>query len=258
MNKEKKQKSEKKLIVIFLLILAASYVGGYFFGTIGARYEEDMKAILHMVANGAVVVFPMFYVFINAMVIVASLVTYIIARNKSKLWDGDSEEVIDDVEKKLNWSLIPLNILTVADVFFYGAVVYILMYTGYGEKHSDELFILGTATFVVSYAGIIILTKLIVDLVKKLNPEKRGSIFDIKFVKEWEDSSDEAEKLIMYKAAYKAYHTVNVACMLMWGVAFAGMLVFQTGLLPLFCVTAIWVTMIATYSVVCAQIEGKR
>jgi len=261
MSKEKKQKNQKseiKLIIIFLLVLAASYVGGYFFGTMGARYEDTMKELLQVVAGGATLVFPMFYVFVNALVIVASLVIYIVARNKAALWDGESEEVIDGVEKRLNWSVTLINILMIADIFFYGVMVYISAYTTVGESFDDELFILGTVTFLVSYALMMVLYKLIMDLVKKLNPEKRGSVFDIKFLKEWEDSCDEAEKLTMYKAAYKTYHIVSAVCMLMWMLSFGGMLLFQTGLLPMFCVSAIWVTMVATYSIVCAQLEAKR
>ena len=257
-NKKKKEKSEVKIIIIFLVALALSYVGGYFFGTMGARYEENMKEILHIVGNGAVLVFPMFYVFINALVIVTSLVIYIIAKKQSQLWDGESEEIIDNVEKNLNKSIVLINILMIADVFFYGVMVYITMYTNFGANFGDELFALGTAVFLVSYALMMILYKVIVDLVKKLNPEKRGSVFDIRFTKDWENSSDEGEKLIMYKAAYKTYHIVNIACIVMWAIAFSGMLIFQTGLLPLFCVSAIWVTMIATYSIVTAQMEAKR
>lgn len=258
MSKQKKEKSEIKIIIIFLLALALSYVGGYFFGTIGARYEESMKAILHIVANGVINVFPMFYVFINAMVLIASLVIYIIAKKQSQSWDGESEEIIDNVEKNLNKSIILINILMVSDVFFYGVMVYITMYTKLGDNFGDELFVLGTVVFIVSYALMMVLYKLIVDLVKKLNPEKRGSVFDIKFTKDWENSSDEGEKLIMYKAAHKAYHVANIACVIVWGIAFSGMLIFQTGLLPLFCVTAIWVTLVATYSIVTAQMEAKR
>lgn len=261
MNKEKKQKNQKseiKLVIIFLLFLAVSYVVGYFLGTMGARYEGDMKELLQVAANGATLIFPIFYVFINVLVIVASLVIYIVARKRAQIWDGESEEVIDDVEKRLNWSVILINILMVADVFFFGVMVYIAMYTQHGENYGDELFPLGTTVFFVSYALMLVLYKLILDLVKKLNPEKRGSIFDFKFVKEWENSSDEAEKLTMYKAAYKTYRVVNVTCGIMWGVSFGGMLLLQTGLLPLFCVSAIWVTMVATYSIVCAQMEAKR
>ena len=261
MSKEKKRKGEKsevKLIIIFLLILVAAYWGGYFFGTMGARYEEGIKNVLQVAANGMINLFPILYVVINVVVIVSSLFIYINARKNARLWDGESEEVINEVETKLNWSLTPLNILTALDLFFYGAMVYISEYTKLGEVYGDELFVLGTVTFVLSYAFIVILTKCIVDLVKKLNPEKRGSIFDLQFVKEWENSSDEAERLIMYKAAYKAYHAVTVASMSMWVVAFCGMIVFQTGLLPLFCVTAIWVTSITSYSIACAKLEGKR
>ncbi len=258
MSKQRKEKSEIKLIIIFLLVLGACYVSGYFFGTMGARYEDNMKEIAYMVGNGAVLAFPMFYVFINALVIVASLVIYIIAKKQSKLWDGESEEIIDNVEKNLNKSIILINTLMVADVFFYGVMVYITMYTTLGENFGDEMFALGTAVFLVSYALMMVLYKLIVDLVKKLNPEKKGSVFDIRFIKEWENSSDEGEKLIMYKAAHKAYHVASIACVVVWGIAFSGMLIFQTGLLPLFCVSAVWVTLVATYSIVTAQLEAKR
>ena len=261
MNKAKRQKKEKseiRLIIIFLLMLAVSGVGGYFFGRIGARYEEDMKAILQIVANGTLTALPIFYVVINTIVIGASLIVYIIAKKEANHWDGETEEVIDEIEKKLNYSIIPINILMIADVFFYGAMIYIVMYTDLGNSKGDELFAFATGVFLATYALMVILNKLIVDLVKKLNPEKKGSIFDVNFVKEWEASCDEAERLTMYKAAYKAYHVVNITCGVMWGVAFAGMLLFQAGLLPMFCVTTIWVTLIATYSIVCAQMESKR
>lgn len=137
-------------------------------------------------------------------------------------------------------------------------MVYIAEYTELGTVNGDVLFAFGTIVFVISYAMMVLLSKLIVDLEKKLNPEKRGSVFDFNFQKEWEASCDEAEKQIMYKAAYQAYHAVNIACMIMWAVSFMGMLVFQAGLLPMFCVTAIWGTMITTFSVVCARMEAKR
>ena len=39
-----------------------------------------------------------------------------------------------------------------------------------------------------------LIAKLVVDLEKKLNPEKKGSVFEMQFQKTWLESCDEAQK----------------------------------------------------------------
>ena len=49
------------------------------------------------------------------------------------------------------------------------------------------------------------MSRFIVELEKKLNPEKKGDVIETNFSKKWEDSCDEAQKMIIYEAGYRAY-----------------------------------------------------
>ena len=48
--------------------------------------------------------------------------------------------------------------------------------------------------FLASVAVLVVLQQKIVDLERRINPEKRGSVYDMKFQKTWMDSCDEAER----------------------------------------------------------------
>lgn len=93
----------------------------------------------------------------------------------------------------------------------------------------------------------------IVAIEKDLNPEKEGSIFELNFNKKWLSSCDEAQKLIMYKAAYKAYKISNVSCMILWCAAFVLMLIE-----PGFLFAVIFVTIIMIVNNISFMVAGAK
>lgn len=46
-------------------------------------------------------------------------------------------------------------------------------------------------------------------------PEKKTSVYDLKFQKKWMDSCDEAEKILIGKCAYKAFGKTNLTCVIL-------------------------------------------
>lgn len=258
MNKQKTKKSELKLFIIFLAFLAACYVTGYFLGTMGARFEDVLQQVTATVYDLFIRFLPSIYIAGSAIAVGVSGAFYLSARKQAKVWDGEDEDVINAVDRKLNLSVIITNIFTVFNMFFYGAMIYLVEVKADNGESNKVIFWLGTLTFAISYAFITLENKFVLDLVKKLNPEKRGSVFDFNFKKEWESSCDEGEKLCMYKATYKAFHVTNIVCMVMWGAAFVGVLLFDTGLFPMVCVSVIWGAITATYSIECAKEENRR
>ncbi len=106
----------------------------------------------------------------------------------------------------------------------------------------------GCLSLALGMALNIIISKVTVDLEKKLNPEKQGSVFDMKFDKKWEASSDEAQKQIMYKAAYTAFRAANMACLTAWTIAVVIQMFVKTGVFPVVCICAIWLVLNVTYS----------
>lgn len=123
------------------------------------------------------------------------------------------------------------------------------------SKQFGVLSLVMIATFMVGNAGIIAFQKLGVDIIKKMNPEKKGSIFDTRFADKWEASCDEAQKMIIYKSAYKAYKNVSICCVLFWVIATLGDMFFQTGLLPIILVSVIWLVQALSYMLESMKLE---
>ena len=96
------------------------------------------------------------------------------------------------------------------------------------------------AFFIVTMAEAILIQQRIVDLSKRMAPEKKGSVYDIHFQKKWFESCDEAEKLMAGQCAYKAYSASTKACAGLWLVFTLSALFLSTGLLPILAVCLIW------------------
>ena len=109
-----------------------------------------------------------------------------------------------------------------------------------------------TITLLVIFLVVIALATLLqqktVDLTKKMNPEKRGSVYDMKFQERWWESCDEAERRQIGQASYKAYVTVSRFCPYCWGVLLLGNMVFHYGILPSAVVLVIWAVLSVSYT----------
>ena len=101
-------------------------------------------------------------------------------------------------------------------------------------------FTVAVAAFVVVMVETMIIQQRCVDAVKRMNPEKIASVYDVKFQRKWMDSCDEAEKIIVGKCAYKAYAAANTACAVLAIIFAVCALIFNTGFLPSFAVCVIW------------------
>ena len=107
-------------------------------------------------------------------------------------------------------------------------------------------------------AATIIGQQKIVDFEKKLNPEKRGSVYDSKFAKKWYESCDEAERSIICQAALSAYRAGNTACLILWALLIVGHMLFNSGLLPIAVVTVFWLILTLSYSLKAYRLERGR
>ena len=99
---------------------------------------------------------------------------------------------------------------------------------------------MAVAAFIAVIVETIIIQQRCVDAVKRMNPEKTASVYDVKFQRKWMDSCDEAEKLMIGKCAYKAYAAANTACAVLAIIFAVCALIFNTGFLPSFAMCVIW------------------
>ena len=109
------------------------------------------------------------------------------------------------------------------------------------------MFFIGVAAFFGVMAEAVVIQQKCVDAAKQTNPEKKGSIYDMKFQKKWMDSCDEAEKLVIGKCAFKAYAATNMVCTVLAIVLALGALMFDIGFLPSFVVCLVWLVNLSAY-----------
>jgi len=257
---KKKSTSEGMKIVKFIVSVIALFAAGVIVG-IGSAFIEDVlrsETLVNSIIGVMKVVVPVIYVAVNVVVFLVGMSTYVKAKKMIDDWNGEDEEIPAVVEKKLNAVTVAYNIITVCNCFFFGAMVEISK-VPQGAEADIPFSTFTTISLLLFLAMNLFVGKLIIDLIKRLNPERKAvSLFEKNFEKQWEDSSDEAQKMILYKAGYAAYKATNVVCAVVWGMTLMAQLVYKTGVFPTFCVCAIWVTLIGVNSYTQAKLESGR
>ena len=80
----------------------------------------------------------------------------------------------------------------------------------------------------------------------------------MKFNKKWEESCDELEKFVIYKAAYKAFTVGSTVCAIMWIVVTLCSMIFDYGPVPVAVVSVIWMTLSISYSREAYRLEKEK
>lgn len=253
-----KEQNEKKLIIKFLISLVCCTVLGFFAGLLGAYIKNlnldfgDMLATARMAVIYAVPVILLVSNLITAWISFAGIKK---ARGLYQGWDGEDEVMDALINNSLDKGTVLSTLMTILSMFFYAVGVCLMDDMELG-KHFWPLFIANTVGLIAGLAWGIIAQKQILALIKAMNPEKKGSVFDTHFAEKWEQCCDEAERMMQYKAGYAAFKNTQAACMVLWIVCFALDIPFDIGLLPLVIVTVIW--LVCTVSYMGAALKQER
>lgn len=174
---------------------------------------------------------------------------YAKAKGLYRAWDGEDEDSIDRAEEQLSWALLMSAVALLWDLFFFSvAVVYASGPVAMGAFIVEFFAGVGVAT---------VLQQKVVDLTKKINPEKRGSVYDMKFQKKWLDSCDESERRQIGQACYKAYQAVTKVSLWLWVALMVLHFAFDTGLLPAVPVLIIFGVLQITYTLETIRLSRK-
>lgn len=264
MNKERNKgqdevikKENRKALKLFIPILIVSAIGGgiigFFAGTrgiqnFGESCSQTMSLFLYTISPYGVIAAEVVSVLAGLYYYLASkknleCCVYEEAKAEEANEEPD-EELYDQVDLLLSKSMIIAGCGMIISFMFFG------INFAFIERNVEErwiLFTISTLIFVLGSFGYLRLNQVQVDLTKRMNPKMKGSVYDFKFHEKWEESCDEAEKMTIYKAAYKAFRTVNSLCAGIWVVLAVGSFVFHFGPLPMVLLTVIWLTMNAVY-----------
>ncbi len=249
-----KTKSEnRRALPKFLIILFISgIVGGVlgfvtsFFGFFAA--PEAALAINRFLKEASFYGIPA-----SAVVLLgAGWLLYFRAKSRFNAWDGEDEAAAEGVERTLDWCLLWSAVYQVLDLFLFGAGC---IYYKDDQQSMRMLWVVGF--FLLTMAVNIVLQQKVVDLTKRMNPEKRGSVYDMKFQKKWMDSCDEAEQRQIGQACYTAYRVTGNLCIGLWLALMLLAYVYDIGILPLFSVMLIWGVMQVSYVLASMKLERR-
>ena len=109
------------------------------------------------------------------------------------------------------------------------------------------MFFVGIAAFFAIMVEMIIIQQKCVDTAKQTSPEKKASVYDMRFQKKWMADCDEAEKIMIGKCAYKAYLATNTVCAILAIALAVCALVFNIGFLPSLVVCLVWIVSLSVY-----------
>lgn len=251
-EKKKMKKRDIKIYVVFGVIMFACLMVGFLVGRLGSNLQEQIDSI-DWVKLATYLYMPSSILF-AAIVIVVYGISFVFYTSAKKQYDRlitlddeTFEDGIYDVELILSKSM------TVAVGVFMSSFLcfpLVLLCSETVDRAGLDALqagnIIAELCFILSLVLYLSLASLVVTLEKKINPEKKGNVFDIHFMKKWLGSMDEAELMKTARASQKAYFAGVVTCMIMWAISLISMLMFHTGLLPILCITVIMIVMVIT------------
>ncbi len=253
-NKNEIKQANRKAIPKFILLMTVCAVIGGIIGFCAAKYGFDSLTggIKSAGAYFGIKIAPWILL---AMAISLPLICVPLCKGAKKLlkgWNGDDESVSDLIEGKISLAIwISGSFIIVS--YFLIAAVYSGGFSLFDEKKTAIMLLVSIASFLCIMVETIVIQQICVDTAKQVNPEKNGSVYDMKFQKKWLESCDEAEKIMIGKCAYKAYIATNNVCALLAILTTVCALIFDIGFLPSLVICIIWIT---NQSVYCR--EGMR
>lgn len=254
MSNSKKERSEKQIVVRFIILLVICAIIGYLMG-VGSITLSKQKFDFQAINNAMFWASTALYTVVNIVGFILVAAMSINQERRYRNWNGEDEDILDDIEKKLN---IPMSIGSVAQII--NMMLFpVILWLSDRAKYNNYL-IAGVAfvTVILFVFGLVWVTffqNYQVKLIKEMNPEKKGSVLEMDFQKKWVESCDEAQKLSVYKCGFAAYKAANLTCLTLWVVSVITMFAFDTGIFPIICVCVIHLALIGAYSITAIKLE---
>ncbi len=242
---EEDKKAKKKFYIIMLCSMVIGALGG-----VGSVFCEDFFQGLSYknVTITMVSILPVIQCFVCAIATILFINFYRKGLAQKAHWNGDINENYDKMEHFLGISLSISNLSFILLLILFGISFSLLDATEhFSSLHFGIWFILNIGSLFYSIFFTMISQRKVINLEKVINPEKKGSIYDTGFQKEWLNSCDEMERFYIYQAAFHSFKCTSNTCMALWIFTFFTSTVFHTGFFPVLLVGIIWFVSTLSY-----------
>lgn len=253
MNENKQERSEnRKALPKFALTMLLSLLAGGVFGfLIGCSrvFGLEAAAFARWLDGAVRAVTPWGIPVTSVLTLGGSFLLYRSAAKKYAAWDGgDEDEISESIELLLSWALLLSAIQLLLNLFFMASLATCCLEDG-------SLWVVGL--FLLSCGLVIFAQQKTVDLERRMNPEKHGSVYDAKFQKKWLDSCDESERQQIGEASRQAYVVTSRVCLGLWLVLTMLGMIFEMSVLPVFILLLVWGTMQVSYTLACIRLSKR-
>lgn len=251
-NKTEKSENRRALPKFFLTMLGSLLLGGLlgFVVALGRFFDTgEIAGRLNGVLRTAT---PWGIPVTTVLTMGTCFLLYRSAAKKFAAWDGgDESDVSESADVLLSWVLLLSAVQLLVNFFFMTCM------TGIGTYEPEAGVLAMVGVFLLSCGCVIFAQQKVVDLERKINPEKHGSVYDTKFQKKWLDSCDESERRQIGEASRRAYMVTSRVCLGIWLVLTVLGMVFEIGILPVAVLLLVWGTMQVTYALECIRLSKK-
>lgn len=247
-----KSENRKALPKFFLTMLGSLFVGGLIGFVVGISrvFGLDAGSAVRWLSEIIQTVTPWGIPVTSVLTLGSSFFLYRSAAGKFAAWNGGNEdETSESIEILLSWVLLLSAVQLIINLFFMAAV-------GVYYMERNALAIVGL--FLLSCGLVIFTQQKVVDMERRMNPEKHGSVYDTKFQKKWLDSCDESERRQIGEACYRAYMVTTRLCLGLWMALVILSMVLPISLLPTFVLLLVWGVMQVSYTLECMRLSKKK
>ena len=253
MNKKPTSENRKALPKFALTTLGSLLAGGALGFVIGLTkvFGLNVSALAAALSAALEAATPWGIPVTSVLTLGTCFFLYRFAAKKFAAWDGgDEDETSESIDAALSWVLLLSALQLLFNLFFLSAFCIYWM-----EKSIGALAVVGV--FLLSCGFVMFTQQKTIDLERKMNPEKHGSVYDSKFQKKWLESCDESERRQIGEASRRAYMVTTRLCLGLWLALVILSMLFDISLLPVFVLLLVWGTMQVTYTLECIRL-GKR
>ena len=229
-------------------------VGGIFGGIMMFAFlklnPEVMQEKINLWMTHVVQNIFLIQVVVAGLFILGALITLAVAQKSARKFDPTQDD--DVIEEKVD-RILQENMLMTS---IYSIVAFLLF--GVSVDKNNDYFWFSMGIFLGSFIAVVIIQLYAVNLIKKMNPTKKGDPSSMKFQKEWIESCDEAEQLLIYKSAYKTFGFMSSVYVALIVVVIFTKMLFDTGNYPILIVTTIWLFSTVHYMLTANKLSKEK
>ena len=240
-----------KFLLLTLLCTAGGAVLGY-----GAAWAADSFSFdaLGRAAGRIAGACAPFALLLTVPFLLAAVACWRQAQRQFDAWDGEDEDTPERAERTLSWGMVWTSAAQLLGFLLFGITASLLP-LGYIRA---EGLLPSAAGMIALMFAVIAVQRRIVDLTRRINPEKQGSVYDLKFRQKWLASCDEAERQRIGQAAYTSYTVTSYSCLFVWVVLVVLNILVPIGPLPIIAVFIPWALGQFTYLGQCIRMETPK